>query len=99
MPLSTLKPSEMRASAPVASTNGTAPSSKAKGHQNWPEPRAPGLDRGFADRLAMNEPAFARHLDDQDAVLRRQWRTHIQIASLIAVQNVQHGIECHDVAA
>jgi hypothetical protein len=57
------------APAPVASTSGTTPSPKANEVIRIGRNRRREADRGFADRLAVHEATFARHLDDQDAVL------------------------------
>src|SRR5215472_15726830 len=69
IPLSTLSPREMRPSAPapVASTSGTTPSPKAR-----PKAQPRGIHSCFEDRLAVDDPAFTRHLDDQNAVFGRQ---------------------------
>ena len=74
MPLSTLRPSEISAlaPAPVASTNGRTPMPNANEVIRIGRNRETrGFDRGFEDRQAADHPAFARHLDDQNAVLGR----------------------------
>ena len=78
MPLNTLMPRELRAlaPAPVASTSGSTPRMKAKeviriGRNRTREASTAASRIGLPSRIAV----LARHLDDQDAVLRRQARS------------------------
>ena len=74
MPVKTVMPIDLRAlePAPVASTSGTTPRMNANDViRIGPEARTRRLDRGSEDGFAAG-PELARHLDDQDRVLRRQ---------------------------